>query len=111
MSRYLRGDVMDTVFAFPDPDLGVKCVLSFLSPSLLSRLTRPSSPTRLWDLRHVRVASSQSSSSSTPLDASILKSQNLQSLSRSKVVQTMFAGRNELCLLGISHFTRVQIRG
>ncbi|GAA5862641.1 hypothetical protein JCM8547_003497 [Rhodosporidiobolus lusitaniae] len=94
MGRYLRGNLMDTVFAFPDHDIGVK----------------------LWDLRNLSPSSSSSSSASTTssgtgVHSSPQKQQNLPNLGRSKVVHSVFAGRSELCLMELSHFTRVGIRG
>lgn len=44
----------------------------------------------------------------TPLD---LKRQDVPDLGRGKVVQVAFRGRTEMCLLDISHVTRVSIRG
>ena len=32
MGRYYRGDQCDTVYAFPDYDSGVKCVLFLFTP-------------------------------------------------------------------------------
>ncbi|GAA6060013.1 hypothetical protein JCM10212_001171 [Sporobolomyces blumeae] len=53
---------------------------------------------KLWDLRHLR--------SAIPI-----KKQDLGGLGRSKVVQASFRGRNELCLMELSHFTRLSIKG
>ncbi|GAA6028446.1 hypothetical protein JCM8097_007032 [Rhodosporidiobolus ruineniae] len=92
MGRYLRGDLCDTVFAFPDHEYGVK----------------------LWDLRNVRspASSSTSSSSSTnPSSSGIHRTQSLTALCKSKTVQASFNGRSELCLMGQSHFARVGIYG
>ncbi|GAA6001488.1 uncharacterized protein JCM10292_006278 [Rhodotorula paludigena] len=56
---------------------------------------------KLWDLRNARTAM-------TDRD---LKRQSLSGVARSKVVQTTFRGRSELCLMEISHFSRLSIRG
>ncbi|GAA5820572.1 hypothetical protein JCM11251_003056 [Rhodosporidiobolus azoricus] len=80
MGRYLRGEMCDSIFAFPDHEYGVK----------------------LWDLRNVRSAA---------LNPSSFKRQHLANLGSSKVVQAAFAGRDQLCLMELNHFTRVGIRG
>ncbi|GAA5865666.1 hypothetical protein JCM1840_003211 [Sporobolomyces johnsonii] len=51
---------------------------------------------KMWDLRNLRTQ---------------LKKQDLGGLGRSKGVQASFRGRSELCLMEMSHFTRVTIRG
>ncbi|BGP40457.1 hypothetical protein JCM10450v2_004439 [Rhodotorula kratochvilovae] len=56
---------------------------------------------KLWDLRNVRETLSDRD----------LKKQHLPSLGRSKVVQTAFRGRGELCLMEMAHFSRLSIRG
>ncbi|GAA5872199.1 hypothetical protein JCM3774_002291 [Rhodotorula dairenensis] len=56
---------------------------------------------KLWDLRNVRTAQ-------THLD---LKRQDVPDLGRGKVVQVAFRGRSEMCLMDLSHVTRVSIRG
>lgn len=98
MGRYYRGDSCDTIYAFPDYEQGVKCVVCPYRQASLAN-----SPTflRLWDLRNARTAM-------TDRD---LKRQSLSGVARSKVVQTTFRGRSELCLMEISHFSRLSIRG
>ncbi|GAA5962192.1 hypothetical protein JCM21900_002305 [Sporobolomyces salmonicolor] len=51
---------------------------------------------KMWDLRSPRTQ---------------VKKQDLSGLGRSKGVQATFRGRSELCLMEMSHFTRVTIKG
>lgn len=52
---------------------------------------------KLWDLRQLK--------------SEIVKKQDLGGLGRSKVVQCSFRGREELCLMELSHFTRLSLKG
>lgn len=40
-----------------------------------------------------------------------LKRQDVPDIGRGKVVQVAFRGRSEMCLMDMSHVTRVSIRG
>ncbi|GAA5948116.1 hypothetical protein JCM3765_007117 [Sporobolomyces pararoseus] len=55
---------------------------------------------KMWDLRHMQAAIN-----------AVVKKQDLGGLGRSKVVQASFKGRNELCLMELAHFTRLNIKG
>ncbi|GAA5925497.1 uncharacterized protein JCM15063_005040 [Sporobolomyces koalae] len=52
---------------------------------------------KMWDLRHLK--------------NEIVKKQDLAGLGRSKVVQASFRNRSELCLMELSHFSRLSIKG
>lgn len=84
LGRYYRGEFRGSLYAHPDADTGVK----------------------LWDLRNSRGSLAQTNATGSLG----LKSQALSGCGKSKVIQTIWRGPEEMVLLEQHHFTSVRIR-